>query len=186
VRGVRLDLPVRALDQLIDLPGEGADHRTPPGCGRVPPACSRTRFPTASRQSSDRDNRQIRTEAWAEKMATHGENRWPSLGTFDGRRSSTTRSIAACTAGGAVVSSSRNSRPVPASESRVAHAGGESRTEPSVTTGRPAKSLGSRIEPITVSTGHPSASSSASTAEVLPVPGLPHNNTGTPADTATP
>ena len=100
-------------------------------------------------------------------------------------RSSTTRNIAACTAGGAVVSSSRNNSPAPASHSRVAQPGGDRSTDPSMITGSPAKSLGSRIDPITVSTGHPSASPKATTAEVLPVPGLPHSSTGTPADTAT-
>ena len=43
--------------------------------------------------------------------------------------------------------------------------------------------MGSRIEPTTTSTGQHSDSPSARTTEVLPVPGLPHNNTGTPAAT---
>jgi hypothetical protein len=96
-----------------------------------------------------------------------------------------TRSIAACTAGGAVVSSSRNSRPRSAALSRKAQRGGARWTEPSMTTGRPAKSDGSLIEPITTSTGQSRAAPSATTADVLPVPGLPHSSTGTPDDTAT-
>ena len=99
--------------------------------------------------------------------------------------SRTMRSIAAWTAGGLVVSSSRKSRPLPAFANRTAQAGGDSTTPPSVTTGRPAKSLGSRMEPMTTSTFIPLAAPSASTTEVLPVPGAPHSSTGTLATTAT-
>ena len=101
-------------------------------------------------------------------------------------RSSTTRSSAACTAGGAVDSSSRNSRPYPAPASRRAQAGGANRTSPSATMGSPAKSDGSRIEAITVSQGRPMACAMARMADVLPVPGAPHSRTGTRAATATP
>jgi hypothetical protein len=40
-------------------------------------------------------------------------------------------------------------------------------------TGSPAKSLGSRVEPITVSTGQQRVSPRVTTAEVVPAPGLP-------------
>src|SRR5690606_25729681 len=92
-------------------------------------------------------------------------------------RSSTTRSMAACTAGGAVVSSSRNSSPDPAEASRSAQRGGANQVPWSRTTGSPAKSLGSRTEPTTTSTGSPSCRPSATTADVLPVPGAPHSRT---------
>ena len=101
-------------------------------------------------------------------------------------RSSTTRSRAAWTAGGAVDSSSRNSSPRPASASRRAQAGGANRTSPPTTMGSPAKSEGSLIEAITVSQGSPMAPAIARIADVLPVPGAPHSSTGTRAATATP
>ena len=101
-------------------------------------------------------------------------------------RSRTTRSSAAWTAGGAVVSSSRKSTPVPASASLVAHSGGAKRTAFPVTTGRPAKSDGSLIDAMTVSHGSSMALAIARIAEVLPVPGAPHSRTGTRAATATP
>src|SRR5690606_38515908 len=59
-------------------------------------------------------------------------------------------------AGGAVVSSSRNSSPDPAQASRSAQRGGANQVPWSRTTGSPAKSLGSRTEPTTTSTGSPS------------------------------
>ena len=67
-----------------------------------------------------------------------------------------------------------------------AHRGGAKVTLPSTTTGRPAKSDGSRIDAMTVSHGSPSAADIALIAEVLPVPGAPHSRTGTRAATATP
>ena len=98
-------------------------------------------------------------------------------------RSRTTRNMAACTAGGAVVSSSRNNSPHPAATRRRAHNGGAIWTAPSITTGSPAKSAGSRSDPITTSIGQPRALANACTTEVFPVPGLPHKIAGTPAAT---
>ncbi len=54
-----------------------------------------------------------------------------------------------------------------------------------MTTGSPAKSAGSRIEPITTSVGQPRLSPRARTTDVFPVPGLPQSSTGTPACTDT-
>ena len=101
-------------------------------------------------------------------------------------RSSTTRSSAACTAGGAVEISSRNRTPRPCSARLRAHRGGAKTTLPSATTGRPAKSEGSRMEAMTVSHGRPISCDVALIADVFPVPGAPHSRTGTRAATATP
>src|SRR5919199_1704012 len=101
-------------------------------------------------------------------------------------RSSTTLSSAACTAGGAVEISSRKRMPACASASRRAHRGGAKATLPSVTTGSPAKSEGSRMDAITVSHGRSSSRAMALIADVFPVPGAPHSRTGTRAATATP
>src|SRR5919199_3333088 len=101
-------------------------------------------------------------------------------------RSSTTLSSAACTAGGAVEISSRKRMPACASPSRRAHRGGAKATLPSVTTGSPAKSEGSRMDAITVSHGRSSSRAMALIADVFPVPGAPHSRTGTRAATATP
>jgi hypothetical protein len=68
----------------------------------------------------------------------------------------------------------------------VAHVGGANLTSPPTTIGRPAKSDGSLIEAIAVSHGRRIAAAIARIAEVLPVPGAPHSNTGTRAATATP
>ena len=95
-------------------------------------------------------------------------------------RSSTTRSRAAWTAGGAVVSSSRKSSPDPTSASRRAQAGGASETPPSVTTGRPEKSVGSWMEATTTSKWRAQSSARARTTEVLPEPGGPHRMVGVP------
>ena len=139
---------------------------------------------------------------WTRRLARGGESCQPSAASSGGLAaattrtasgnarspttpSSTTRSMAACTAGGAVVSSSKKSNPWPAAASRRAHSGGAICTAPSMTTGSPAKSAGSLIEPITTSVGQPSASPRARTTDVLPVPGLPHSRTGTPAWTET-
>ena len=109
-------------------------------------------------------------------------------------RSSTTRSSAACTAGGAVEISSRNRMPRLSEASRTAQAGGArsvARTTWSPTfsvpsgTGRPAKSDGSRIAAITVSHRSPMRRASASMVRLLPTPGAPHSSTGTPHSTAT-
>ena len=83
-------------------------------------------------------------------------------------------------------SSSRNSTPVPASASRVAHSGGANRTVFPVMTGSPAKSDGSLIDAMTVSQGRLRESAIARMADVLPVPGAPQSKTGTRAATATP
>ena len=71
-------------------------------------------------------------------------------------RSSTTRSIAACTDGDAVVSSSRNTTVSARSTQRVAHRGGAKMTEPPSRIGSPAKSDASRTLPTTTSHGRPS------------------------------
>src|SRR5215471_15329727 len=55
------------------------------------------------------------------------------------------------------------------------------RTPSSATTGRPAKSLGSRSEPMTVSHGTPSAAAAAWISADLPMPGSPQRQTATPA-----
>src|SRR5919199_4260287 len=55
------------------------------------------------------------------------------------------------------------------------------RTPSSVTTGRPAKSLGSRSEPMTISHGTPSAAAAALIKADFPMPGSPHRQTATPA-----
>jgi hypothetical protein len=95
--------------------------------------------------------------------------------------SKTTRSKAACTAGGAVDISSRNKTPLPWSAKFFAHCGGAKRTPPSTIIGRPEKSLGSRILAITTSHERLADSAKAITAELLPVPGEPHKTAGTPA-----
>jgi len=59
------------------------------------------------------------------------------------------------------------------------------RTPPSTTTGSPAKSAGSLIDPITTSNGQPRSAAKARTIDVFPVPGLPQRMTGTPAVIAT-
>jgi hypothetical protein len=76
--------------------------------------------------------------------------------------------------------------PRPAAWSRRAHRGGAKRTPPSATTGRPAKSDGSRMDAITTSHGHSMAWARSRTAELLPVPGPPQSSTGTCAATASP
>ena len=53
------------------------------------------------------------------------------------------------------------------------------------TTGRPAKSDGSRIDAITTSTCRFRCRASWTAADDLPVPGEPHSNTGIPAASAT-
>ena len=100
-------------------------------------------------------------------------------------RSRTTRSKAACTAGGAVVSSSKNNKPDPTSTNLRAQAGGANETFPSVTTGRPEKSVGSWMDATTTSRCRAQASARARTTEVLPEPGGPHRMVGVPVAAAT-
>ncbi len=104
------------------------------------------------------------------------------------RRSRTTRRSAAWTAGVAVDSSSRKSRPRPARTSRTAHCGGAIGTPcaagSSPTIGSPEKSDGSWTLAITVVSGRSSDSASCVSAAVLPMPGSPHSRTGRSAATA--
>ncbi len=96
-------------------------------------------------------------------------------------RSSATANIAACTAGGLVVNSSRNRYPPPPATNSFAHAGASSVTPCSRTTGNPAKSDGSRNDPNTVLHNTPSAAANPRTKLDLPIPGPEINNDGTPA-----
>ena len=145
---------------------------------------------------------------WQKRFARGGESSHPSAAcsaglaaattdTWSGRRRSptvrsrTTRSSAACTAGGAVETSSKNTTPSPALASATAHDGGANETRPpspapSSTIGRPAKSDGSLIDAITVSHGQPASAAIARMTDVLPVPGAPHRSTGTRAEIAIP
>lgn len=104
------------------------------------------------------------------------------------RRSRTSRSSAAWTAGGAVDNSSRNSSPRPARTSRTAQSGGAIGTPwvagSSPTTGSPEKSDGSCTLAITVVSGRSRAWASWVRAAVLPMPGSPHSSTGRSAATA--
>ena len=88
---------------------------------------------------------------------------------------------AACTAGGAVDTSSRNSNPRPARARRFAQAGASMTTPSSRMTGRPAKSAGSRTDAITGSHRSPRALAMLLMVAVLPTPGAPQSKTGTPA-----
>ena len=97
------------------------------------------------------------------------------------RPSSTTLMRAFWVAGVAVLTSSKNTNDVPSySAVRRAHAGGSNTTPASVRTGSPAKSVGSWIDAITDTVFHPAWRAKASMVWVLPVPGSPHNSTGTP------
>ncbi len=165
---------------------EGPPERKRVGAGKP------TASPLATALASTGQSR------WTRRLASGGARSQPSAASSGGlaaattrtpggsarsptTRSSTTRNMAAWTAGGEVVSSSRNRRPTPLSASLVAQAGGAIRTPPLTTTGIPAKSAGSLMEPITTSSGQSSSSARARTADVLPVPGLPQRITGTPA-----
>ncbi|MFK4362273.1 hypothetical protein ABH939_005808 [Rhodococcus sp. 27YEA6] len=96
-------------------------------------------------------------------------------------RSNATANIAACTAGGLVVNSSRNRYPPPPATNSFAHAGASNVTPCSRTTGNPAKSDGSRNDPNTVLHNTPSAAATPRTKLDLPIPGPEINNDGTPA-----
>ncbi len=104
------------------------------------------------------------------------------------RRSRTTRSSAACTAGVAVESSSRKSSPRPARTSSTAHCGGAIGTPrtsgSSPTIGSPEKSDGSWTLAMTVVSGRSRESASWVRAAVLPMPGSPQSSTGRSAATA--
>lgn len=104
------------------------------------------------------------------------------------RRSSTRRSRAAWTVGGAVDSSSRNSSPRPARTSRTAQSGGAIGTPCSAgsspTMGSPEKSDGSWTLAMTVVSGRSRDTASCVSAAVLPMPGSPHRSTGRSAATA--
>lgn len=172
-------LPTCSVGSGIAPPRSGDDARTKPTPVIDPrPACGRSTW-------EDRD-RSHPSAAYSGGLAAaitviaSGNARSPTT------RSSTTRSSAACTAGGAVEISSRNSTPRSCVARLRAHRGGAKMTLPSAITGKPAKSDGSRMDAITVSHGSPSAADIALIAEVLPVPGAPHSNTGTCAATATP
>ena len=82
-------------------------------------------------------------------------------------------------AGVAVLISSKNTSDTLSQPAAVwAHAGGSKTTPVPVRTGSPAKSVGSWIDAITDTTGHPARRANASMVRVLPVPGWPHNSTG--------
>jgi hypothetical protein len=114
--------------------------------------------------------------AAAPKDTVSGSCREPTSAWVSGR------SAAACTAGLAVVHSSKKASDGPScAASRCAHAGGASETPPpGVTTGRPAKSLGSWWLTMSVSTCQPCSAADSTTA-VFPHPGAPQSRNGTRA-----
>ena len=98
------------------------------------------------------------------------------------RLSNTTRIKAFWVAGAAVLISSKNTSDMPSCPAVVcAQAGGSKTTPDAVRTGSPEKSVGSWIDAITDTVGHPACCANASMVRVLPVPGSPHNSTGMPA-----